>query len=153
MEGEFEPLKFENAWRRLVERHGALRTSLWWERQREPLQVVHREVPVKIEQRDWRGKSEEEVSEAFAGYLEDERRRGLELKEKSPEAYEAVKPHLGRMQVRIGGFDTSLRTCEDWDLWQRATRMGGRWLHVDPPAEPGAKDARRTLKRRRRPVP
>ena len=34
---------------------------------------------------------------------------------------------------RIGGFDTSLRTCEDWDLWQRAARMGGRWVHVDAP--------------------
>lgn len=31
----------------------------------------------------------------------------------------------------IGGFDTSLLTCEDWDLWQRAARMGGRWIHVD----------------------
>lgn len=35
--------------------------------------------------------------------------------------------------VRIGGFDASLRTCEDWDLWQRAARMGGRWIHVDAP--------------------
>lgn len=39
---------------------------------------------------------------------------------------------IGReILVRIGGFDTSLRTCEDWDLWQRAARMGGRWVHVD----------------------
>jgi peptidoglycan/xylan/chitin deacetylase (PgdA/CDA1 family) len=35
--------------------------------------------------------------------------------------------------VRIGGFDTSLRTCEDWDLWQRAARMGCPWVHVDAP--------------------
>ena len=34
---------------------------------------------------------------------------------------------------RIGGFDTSLRTCEDWDLWQRAARIGGGWIHVDAP--------------------
>ena len=33
--------------------------------------------------------------------------------------------------MRIGGFDPSLRTCEDWDLWQRAARMGGRWVQVD----------------------
>lgn len=33
--------------------------------------------------------------------------------------------------LRIGGFDASLRTCEDWDLWQRAARMGGRWVHID----------------------
>ncbi len=38
-----------------------------------------------------------------------------------------------KILVRIGGFDTSLRTCEDWDLWQRAARVGGRWVHVDAP--------------------
>ena len=26
-----------------------------------------------------------------------------------------------------GGFDTSLRTCEDWDLWQRIARTGARF--------------------------
>jgi peptidoglycan/xylan/chitin deacetylase (PgdA/CDA1 family)/GT2 family glycosyltransferase/2-polyprenyl-3-methyl-5-hydroxy-6-metoxy-1,4-benzoquinol methylase len=31
---------------------------------------------------------------------------------------------------RVGGFDTSLRTCEDWDLWQRIARAGGRFAHV-----------------------
>ena len=33
--------------------------------------------------------------------------------------------------VRVGGFDTALRTCEDWDLWQRVARLGERWIHVD----------------------
>ncbi|MCP5432741.1 MAG: glycosyltransferase [Alphaproteobacteria bacterium] len=33
--------------------------------------------------------------------------------------------------VRVGGFDTSLKTCEDWDLWQRLARTGGRWKKVD----------------------
>ncbi len=32
--------------------------------------------------------------------------------------------------IRAGGFDTSLRTCEDWDLWQRVARGGGAWVHV-----------------------
>lgn len=27
----------------------------------------------------------------------------------------------------VGGFDTSLRTCEDWDLWQRIARTGARF--------------------------
>jgi peptidoglycan/xylan/chitin deacetylase (PgdA/CDA1 family) len=27
----------------------------------------------------------------------------------------------------VGGFDTSLRTCEDWDLWQRIARAGARF--------------------------
>ncbi|MBR0903921.1 trifunctional glycosyltransferase/class I SAM-dependent methyltransferase/polysaccharide deacetylase [Bradyrhizobium liaoningense] len=33
--------------------------------------------------------------------------------------------------AKVGGFETSLRTCEDWDLWQRISRCGGRWIHVD----------------------
>ena len=33
--------------------------------------------------------------------------------------------------VEVGGFETNLRTCEDWDLWQRIARCGGRWIHVD----------------------
>lgn len=29
--------------------------------------------------------------------------------------------------VSLGGFDTSLTTCEDWDLWQRIARTGVRF--------------------------
>ncbi|KWV58680.1 hypothetical protein AS156_33655 [Bradyrhizobium macuxiense] len=33
--------------------------------------------------------------------------------------------------VGVGGFDANLRTCEEWDLWQRIARTGGNWIHVD----------------------
>ncbi|TIL26859.1 MAG: glycosyltransferase [Mesorhizobium sp.] len=33
--------------------------------------------------------------------------------------------------VESGGFDVSLRTCEDWDLWQRLARLGKDWVMVD----------------------
>lgn len=36
-----------------------------------------------------------------------------------------------QMVIDAGGFDTELRTCEDWDLWQRLSRAGARWLMVD----------------------
>jgi peptidoglycan/xylan/chitin deacetylase (PgdA/CDA1 family) len=32
---------------------------------------------------------------------------------------------------RLGGFDESLVTCEDWDLWQRLARTGARFVTVD----------------------
>ena len=34
---------------------------------------------------------------------------------------------------RAGGFDTTLRTCSDWDLWQRIARAGDPWVHVGEP--------------------
>jgi len=33
--------------------------------------------------------------------------------------------------VRLGGFDTTLGNCEDWDLWQRVSRFPGKWILVD----------------------
>jgi peptidoglycan/xylan/chitin deacetylase (PgdA/CDA1 family) len=33
----------------------------------------------------------------------------------------------------LGGFDARLRTCEDWDLWQRVARTGGRFVGVAQP--------------------
>jgi glycosyltransferase involved in cell wall biosynthesis/peptidoglycan/xylan/chitin deacetylase (PgdA/CDA1 family) len=33
--------------------------------------------------------------------------------------------------VKVGTFDINLRTCEDWDFWQRVARCGGRWIHVN----------------------
>ncbi|MFN3530989.1 MAG: glycosyltransferase family 2 protein [Candidatus Brocadia sp.] len=33
--------------------------------------------------------------------------------------------------MAVGGFDTSLRTCEDWDLWQRVARTGAQFGVID----------------------
>jgi len=41
---------------------------------------------------------------------------------------------LNRVLIaQLGGFDESLRTCEDWDLWQRAARAGARFVAVPRP--------------------
>ncbi len=41
----------------------------------------------------------------------------------------AIHACLVRTEIvrQVGGFDTSLVTCEDWDLWQRITRVGARF--------------------------
>ncbi len=33
--------------------------------------------------------------------------------------------------IEVGGFDPSLNTCEDWDLWARVARTGVPWLRVN----------------------
>jgi peptidoglycan/xylan/chitin deacetylase (PgdA/CDA1 family) len=33
--------------------------------------------------------------------------------------------------LEVGGFDPSLNTCEDWDLWARVARTGVPWLRVN----------------------
>lgn len=37
---------------------------------------------------------------------------------------------LRQRVTEVGGFDSSLRTCEDWDLWQRLAFAGGRFALV-----------------------
>lgn len=38
--------------------------------------------------------------------------------------------HRAQAARAAGGFDPSLRTCEDWDLWLRMSRSPGRLHHV-----------------------
>ena len=38
--------------------------------------------------------------------------------------------------VELGGFDERLRTCEDWDFWQRVARTGVAFLPVPDAARP-----------------
>jgi len=70
---------FQAAWRRVLERHTALRTRFLWKKQEEPMQVVLREVELPIEVEDWREKPAAARREALAARMEAERRRGIRL--------------------------------------------------------------------------
>ncbi|HEX2187335.1 MAG TPA: condensation domain-containing protein, partial [Longimicrobiaceae bacterium] len=48
MEGELDAAAFGRAWRALAARHPALRTVFFWEGLEAPVQVVHREVEVRL---------------------------------------------------------------------------------------------------------
>ena len=68
---------FQQAWQRVVARHGVLRTLFVWEKRTKPLQVVRREVELPWREEDWR--LNEEPKEALDAYLAAEREQGFEL--------------------------------------------------------------------------
>lgn len=53
VDGPLDATALETAWRQTVQAHPALRTSFHWEDLDEPLQVVHRRVPVELRRHDW----------------------------------------------------------------------------------------------------
>ena len=79
LDGDLNIPNFERAWRELVARHPALRSSFVWEGFKEPIQVVRRQVPLPLEQHDWRGLSRAEQDERLGAFLCADREKGLPL--------------------------------------------------------------------------
>jgi len=75
---------FQQVWQMLVDRHAILRTSFIWEDVDEPRQVVHKDVKVVLEFRDWRTLSSDKQEEALKIYLDMCRIQGLQLTKPTP---------------------------------------------------------------------
>ena len=54
LSGALEVEQLQEAWTRLLERHGVLRTSFHWQEVAHPVQVVARRVALPWEEKDWR---------------------------------------------------------------------------------------------------
>jgi len=78
-EGKLDVAAFKRAWAQVITRNSVLRTSFVWQRQGEPLQVVHRQVELVIDVHDWRGMEEAEQQKQLQMQLADDRRRGFDL--------------------------------------------------------------------------
>ena len=74
----FDEDAFVAAWRLLVARHPALRTSFLWGETEAPLQGVHREVELPVERLDWRGEPAAGRAGRLAAYLAADRHRGFD---------------------------------------------------------------------------
>jgi len=70
---------FERAWQQTMNRHAVLRTAFAWEELDEPLQVVGRNVKLRVTQLDWRELPIEQQEERLAMLLEEDRTRGFQL--------------------------------------------------------------------------
>lgn len=70
---------FVRAWQEVINRHPILRTSFFWDDLEKPLQVVHRQVKLPLDQQDWRGFSMAEQEQQLASHLQADRARGFDL--------------------------------------------------------------------------
>lgn len=76
---KLEVSAFVQAWQKVVARHPILRTSFDWEGEGEPLQRVHQQLTIPVEQQDWRGLSQKEQSIQLQAYLQRDRADGFQL--------------------------------------------------------------------------
>src|SRR4051812_46219459 len=63
--GDLDIAAFERAWQHLIHRHPVLRTSFHWEKLKEPMQVVRKDIELPIETHDWRSLRPEDRRSRF----------------------------------------------------------------------------------------
>ncbi|MCS6844354.1 MAG: condensation domain-containing protein, partial [Caldilineales bacterium] len=79
LRGALDVAAFRQAWQRVMDRHPILRTAFVWQEVEEPLQFVQRQVPVPLEELDWRGRPAEEQAAAVEAFCAADRARGFDL--------------------------------------------------------------------------
>jgi amino acid adenylation domain-containing protein/non-ribosomal peptide synthase protein (TIGR01720 family)/FkbM family methyltransferase len=79
--GDLDAAAFEQAWRKVMQRHATLRTAFIWENLDEPLQLVRPRVALPWRYDDWRLLSADEQRGRLANYLRADRERGFALSE------------------------------------------------------------------------
>jgi amino acid adenylation domain-containing protein len=77
--GRLNSVAFTRAWKQIVSRHSALRTSFHWEDLDKPLQVVHQDAVLDIVWLDWRQRSRAEQDLALEELLATDRTRGFDF--------------------------------------------------------------------------
>ncbi|WHS56919.1 non-ribosomal peptide synthase/polyketide synthase [Pseudomonas brassicacearum] len=91
--GAIDEGAFLESWRQVVALHPSLRASFQWKSQKQPVQVIHRQVKVPLDTLDLRGLAPHEQEARIRTLLEDEQKVGFNLS----------KPPLIRFRlVRLG---------------------------------------------------
>ncbi len=81
LEGSLDLPAWHEAWRRIVERHAALRTLFLWDKREEPLQVVRRDAELPWQELDWSALAPGEREERFAAFLRADHAQGFDLRQ------------------------------------------------------------------------
>ncbi|WP_208340948.1 non-ribosomal peptide synthetase [Aetokthonos hydrillicola] len=79
IKGNIDFTAFKNAWKKVLDRHSALRTFFVWENQQTPLQIVLKHVDLSWNNLDWRGISLTEQQQKLKEFLDAQRKTGFNL--------------------------------------------------------------------------
>ncbi|MEH1931936.1 condensation domain-containing protein [Nostoc sp.] len=79
LRGHLDIVAFDRAWQEVTARHTILRTSFYWQEIDKPLQVVHQQVKVPLEQYDWRGIDPVEQEKTLSSFLVSDRQKGFDI--------------------------------------------------------------------------
>jgi amino acid adenylation domain-containing protein/non-ribosomal peptide synthase protein (TIGR01720 family) len=79
LQGDLKQDLLRQAWQKLVDRHGVLRTSFHWEKLDKPMQVVHKQATIPWTFDDWRGVPAEVCRQRWQEHLEADLREGFRL--------------------------------------------------------------------------
>ena len=133
--GDVDPEVFAAAWRRIVERHGVLRTSFHGHELKRPVQVVHAAAAAPFASEDWRGLAAAERERRLAAMVAAEQARGFDL----------ARPPLARMALyRTGELEHLLYWSHHHlllDGWSSAAVIGEFLACCDALAAGGAQAA------------
>ncbi len=81
LKGNVDATIFEQAWQRLVEKYVVFRTAFIWEALSQPVQVVYRQVTVRVATYDWQHLTAQQQEQELAVFLESDQQKSLELSE------------------------------------------------------------------------
>ena len=93
LRGDLDAEALATAWQQTLNQHEVLRASFAWENLDEPLQLIHANIRVPLEQHDWRGLPTGKQTEEWEAFLLRERQRGFDL---------SAPPLMRLALVRVG---------------------------------------------------
>lgn len=99
LNGSIDLNRFEQAWKHIVQRHDAFRTSFFWEELSTPLQVVAEEGDIPFILEDWSHLTEKNQEESWNQLLIQDRELGFDLQESPLTRVTMVK--IAENQYRI----------------------------------------------------
>lgn len=138
----FDEEVFRAAWQAVVHRHQSLRADFAWDVYAKPIQVVRREVEVKLRREDWRGLSREAQEQFLDEYLRRDREQGFDLRRapllrlallrRSGEEYVCV---LSNHHLLLDGWSLSIVLQEVLALYDAGCALddAGRALRLKEP--------------------